>query len=141
VIAVLDANVVISALVGRHGHAAFALNAAIDGHFVLCLSEYILGEIHRRVRTPRIASRIDLSPDEIDEYLRQVARIARLVVPDETIVGIVRDPQDDVILGTAVAGEADYLVTGDVDLLSLATFEAVRIVTPRQFTAILDDSG
>jgi predicted nucleic acid-binding protein len=62
-----------------------------------------------------------------------------IVQVDASVAGAVRDSDDDAVLGTAIAGEADYLVTGDEDLLSLSTFRDVAIVTPRQFLAILDE--
>ena len=44
-----------------------------------------------------------------------------------------RDPKDDMLLALSLAGRADYLVTGDKDLLVLRKFEKTRIVTPREF--------
>ena len=49
------------------------------------------------------------------------------------IVGICRDPDDDVVLTAAVEGRADMIVTGDTDLLVLAEYEGIAIVTPRAF--------
>ena len=51
------------------------------------------------------------------------------VVPD--------DPKDDMVVATAVAAKADYLVTGDEKLLRLGSFHGVRIVTPRAFLDVL----
>jgi uncharacterized protein len=44
-----------------------------------------------------------------------------------------RDPKDDMLLALCLAGHADYLVTGDKDLLVLRQFDTAKIVTPRQF--------
>ncbi len=51
---------------------------------------------------------------------------------------VCRDKDDDVVLATAVAGRADVIVTGDVDLLTLKKFGDVRILSPRQFLEVLD---
>jgi putative PIN family toxin of toxin-antitoxin system len=51
---------------------------------------------------------------------------------------VCRDKNDDVVLATAVAGKADLIVTGDVDLLVLKTFRGIRILSPRQFLKLLD---
>jgi predicted nucleic acid-binding protein len=56
----------------------------------------------------------------------------------------VRDPDDELLLRVAIGGEADYLVTGDNDLLVLAANEvrgALQIVTPRDFLELVLDSG
>jgi putative PIN family toxin of toxin-antitoxin system len=45
---------------------------------------------------------------------------------------VCRDPDDDVVLGTALAGRADLIVTGDNDLLVLKSFQRIRILSPRQ---------
>ncbi len=55
-----------------------------------------------------------------------------------TVQGVASHPEDDLILATAVSARADYLVTGDRQLLALGTFQGVQIVSPRDFVAILD---
>jgi predicted nucleic acid-binding protein len=50
-----------------------------------------------------------------------------------------RDPDDLPVLGTSVAGQADYLVTGDQDLLTLRSFHGVAIVSPREFYEVIRD--
>ena len=54
------------------------------------------------------------------------------------VQGVATHPEDDLILATAISGNADYLVTGDRQLLALGSYGGVRIVTPRDFLAILD---
>ena len=54
-------------------------------------------------------------------------------------ITVSRDPDDNRILEAAVAGAADYIVTGDQDLLVLGEFEGIAIVTPTRFLAILRD--
>ena len=51
---------------------------------------------------------------------------------------ICRDKDDDVVLGTALAGKADVIVTGDEDLLVLKKFRGIRILSPRQFLELVD---
>ena len=47
-------------------------------------------------------------------------------------------PEDDLVLATAVSGDADFLVTGDKQLLALGTYQSVSIVSPRDFIGVLD---
>ncbi len=56
-----------------------------------------------------------------------------IVLPSQSEQGVCRDPNDDAILACALEARADYLVTGDVDLLELKIFKGIRIVTPRDF--------
>jgi predicted nucleic acid-binding protein len=51
--------------------------------------------------------------------------------------GVTRDPKDDPLVACAVEGAADYLVSGDRDLLDLGETENIRMVTPREFVEIL----
>jgi predicted nucleic acid-binding protein len=62
-----------------------------------------------------------------------------MVDPVEAVRGICRDPDDDAILGCALAGEADYFVTGDADLLALKSFKETQILSPRNFELLFID--
>jgi predicted nucleic acid-binding protein len=57
------------------------------------------------------------------------------------LTGIVRDPNDDMVLATARAAGATYLITRDLDLLSLQAYEGITILTPEVFMAILRERG
>lgn len=65
-------------------------------------------------------------------FIRELIEIAELVRITEPIRAC-RDPNDDKFLELAVSGDADYLITGDSDLLVLNPFRGVEIVTPRDF--------
>jgi uncharacterized protein len=54
-----------------------------------------------------------------------------------TVSGVASHPEDDLILATAVSAQADYLVTGDRQLLALGEYQGVQIVTPRDFATTL----
>ena len=62
-----------------------------------------------------------------------------VVDPSETVTGICRDPDGDAILACALAGEADYLITGDTDLLALKNFGETHILSPRNFELLFID--
>jgi len=65
-------------------------------------------------------------------FIRELIEVAELVRISEPIRAC-RDPNDDKFLALAVSGDADYLITGDSDLLVLNPFRDVEIVTPRDF--------
>lgn len=53
------------------------------------------------------------------------------------LTGVCRDPKDDKFLACAIEGEADYLVSGDQDLLAIGSYQGIQIVKPAQFLNIL----
>jgi predicted nucleic acid-binding protein len=59
-------------------------------------------------------------------------------MPLDTVQGIGEDTEDDLGLATAIAGQAEYLVTGDRHLQGIGAYEGVIIVSPRQFLTILE---
>lgn len=133
--ALLDANVFISYLLNPAGGSAVdtVLEASLSGEFTLVVPDELLQEFVRRVTTKKyLAQRI--TADGLAALVRALLTVAERIpaIPDE-IPAIARDPKDDYLLAYALVGLADYLVTGDDDLLSLRTVGRVRIVSPRDF--------
>ncbi len=131
----LDANIFISFLLHpqRQSPSARLIRAALIGRYTLLLPEAMLVEFRDRVRSkPYLAGRID--PADLDD-LAAILLIAAEVVPAiaAPIPAITRDPKDDCLLAYAVVGEADFLVTGDEDLLALGQVGTMQIMTPRAF--------
>ena len=73
--------------------------------------------------------------EERDALVESLVREAHLVEISE-VVRECRDPDDDQILEVAVNGDAEYLVTGDADLLSMDPFRGIRILTPAEFLTV-----
>ena len=126
--AVLDTNVLISGLAYPASIPGRIVSAWKQGAIAVVLSRFILDEAVRVM--PRMA-RVRLSPDEVRDLVDSLAFIAELVEPAEVHESELRDKADLPVLGTLVAAAADYLITGDKDLLALA--ERYPIVTPAGF--------
>lgn len=77
--------------------------------------------------------RYGYTPEAAGAYRTLVEAQAVLVDPKPPFPQVPRDPDDDLIVATALAANADLLVTGDNDLLILGEHEGVRILTPRRF--------
>ena len=77
---------------------------------------------------------------DIDTFLSLVSRVADVIPITLTVQGIATHAEDDLVLATALSGNADYLVTGDKELLNVGSYRGVTIVTPRAFLDILDNS-
>ena len=70
--------------------------------------------------------------------MHEIDALMAEVKPAEGIHGVAPDDEDDLILATAVAADADFLVTGDKGLLALGEFRGIPIVSPREFLVRLD---
>ena len=122
---VLDTNVLLAAF-GTRGLCDALFTVCLEGH-QLVASEHINGELRLHLtRAFRVPAR---QADEIAAFVRELSEV---VSPARVIALACRDPDDLPVLGTAVAGRADVLVTGDRDLLELKRHGGIPIVTPRE---------
>ena len=131
--AVLDANVFISSVINQQGFSARIFKQWRAGGIVVLISKPILEEIDRVMRYPRISKRHKMSSQELDIYLTNLTTASIFVEDTPTLEVVTEDPTDNRYLECAVAGEADYIVTGDDHLLSINSYQDIMIVTPRQF--------
>ena len=81
-----------------------------------------------------------LAPDDLP-ILALYRQHAAWCEPVGVADAVCRDPDDDWVLATAVAGEAEAIVTGDADLLTLGSYSGIPIISPRQFVAGQTRSG
>ena len=124
-IVVLDTNVIVAGLAAS-GLCHEVVLRCLRGDSVVS-SAALLDEFERTLR-----DRFSLTP-QTRLFLQQFRRHIRLVDAPGLRVPVCRDPDDDIVLATAVAGQADAIVTGDQDLLVLKAHEGIRILTPREF--------
>ena len=123
---VLDTNVIIAAFATR-GLCSEVFEVCLTSHTIV-ISEHILSEVERvlikKIHLPR-----NITASIID-YLRDVAEMFEPQVIEDSAC---RDIEDRKIIGTAVSGDAQLIITGDDDLLTLKKFMKINIVTPRGF--------
>jgi putative PIN family toxin of toxin-antitoxin system len=130
---VLDSNVIVSGL-GWSGPPAKIVDAALEGRFALLTSEPLLAELRRVLAYPKLAKVIDEA-----ERLVDLVAASGEVIQTSSVLAVVDDESDNRVLEAAVDGGADYIVSGDDDLLGLGSFQAIPIVTPGEFAAeVLD---
>lgn len=123
---VLDTNVIVSAFASR-GLCSDILELCLAEHKIV-LSLFILQET-RRALTRKIKLPSSLASN-IQEFLSAKSEI---VAPASVTPRACRDKSDLKVLGTAEAGKAAALITGDKDLLDLKKFKTIAILSPRQF--------
>lgn len=129
--AIIDTNVWISGIFFRRGLPARLLAAWRDDFYRIVVTREILAELE--VQLQQKSARFATSPGLAAEWLRLIRTYAILIPAQGTVSGVCRDPKDDKFLDAAVSATAPLLVTGDKDLLTLARYQNVQIVTPRQF--------
>lgn len=95
-----------------------------------------LEEVVEVLKRPKIARRYPIAPADT-AALVDLLRTETVLLPAAPASRVCRDPDDDALLGRAVAGGVDYLVTGDADLLSVIHYRGAAIVGAREFLALL----
>ncbi|CAA9424294.1 hypothetical protein AVDCRST_MAG82-1661 [uncultured Rubrobacteraceae bacterium] len=133
---VFDTNVLVSALLFDESTPAQAFFAALRTGKVLVSADVILelNDVLGREKFRRYVSEV-----EQERFLRSLLREARLVEVRQTIQAC-RNPKDDKFLELAVNGDADCIVSGDDDLLTLGPFRGVEVLAPRGFLDALSES-
>ena len=133
--AVLDTNTLASGAVASVGAPAQIIDAWLEGAFEVIISAYIFEELARTLAKPYFVRR--LTPGAASAFLDLVRSLAAPIAITTPVSGVAPDPADDEVLGTALSGSAEYLVTGDRKLRELGAYQGVQIVSPREFLEIL----
>jgi len=123
---VMDANVAIAAAATR-GLCEAIMELCIEQHqIILCrgILDEIEDKLRHKLRIPRAI---------IAEYTKILESNAQVLPPEVIDSSACRDPDDLMVLGVALSGRADVIITGDKDLLTLKSFNGIQIVTPRMF--------
>lgn len=132
---VLDTNVLLSGIAYPGSIPGKIVSAWRGGSLDVVLSQYILDELQRVL--PRLNHRLGWSNMEIRDFVDSLALLADLVDPVQTAEPFLRDQADQPVLGTFLAANANYLVTGDKDLLALSA--RYLIINPADFWQLHGD--
>ncbi|HEU4760046.1 MAG TPA: putative toxin-antitoxin system toxin component, PIN family [Dehalococcoidia bacterium] len=138
--AVLDTNVIISALISDKGAPRRIFGAWLAGRFTLVTSPSIIAEADRALHYHKIRHVYGLSEEEIATAIALLWSHGQLTPDAYRIERAAADPDDDKFLACALEGAAEFIVTGDKELLSLGAYRSTRIVTPAEFLRILETS-
>ena len=136
--AVVDTNILIRALIKPRGTVGPILTQLAANTYTLVYSQPLLDELVEKLVLPRIRDKYGLDNQAIETTLALLALRGESVHPTRA-VKVCRDPDDNALIEAALAGNAEYIVTGDEDLLVLKKSETVRIVTPRVFLVVVGD--
>ena len=131
---VLDTNVVLSAAWRDRLPERVVLHVATDPMCEWIVTEPILSEYASVLKRPKFNL-----PDDLMQRWTDLIEMRTIVIPlPKTATPTLRDPADAMFLAAAIAGEADFLITGDNDLLSLKLSITTRIISTAEFAAYLN---
>jgi len=103
----------------------------------LCLSVALIAELAEVIARPKFAQRLQAAGISAAAIVLDYSRLAEIVEPALLPEPVSRDPDDDVVLATALAARAVLIVSGDQDLLVLGTFRDIRILNAADALRVL----
>lgn len=125
---IFDTNVWISFLIGKR--LKIIKNYIIDNKIIIIVSDQLLIEL--KAVTGREKLKKYFPAEDVNELIDLLETIAEKFDTKPTHF-INRDPKDNFLLDLMDSSQADYLITGDLDLLELHPFQNTRILTPSAF--------
>ena len=134
---VLDANVYVSSMLNKQGNPKRVIDGWQRGTFDVLITSAILDEIGRVLRYPRIVKRHKQVEPAIQRFLKLLEDKAITVEPGEEL-GVVKDDEsDNRYLECAVAGKAQFVISGDNHLLAIGEYRSIVILSPAAFVAAI----
>jgi len=128
---VIDTNIVISAL-NFGGNPKAVLELARKNRIHNTTSPFIINEVEK-VLTQKFGWQMEVTREVLNDF----RGFSHVVNPSETLA-VISYPPDNRILECAMAGRADCIISGDRHLTGLKTYGSIKIVTPTEFLAIID---
>ena len=135
-IVVFDTNILISALLFPGGSPLLCVSMARNGRIQSVTCQEILDEF-----SEKLIVKFTLSEEKTEEIMEEVCQFSRIVRINQELALVSADPDDDMIIECAIAGNATYIITGDKHLLSLVQYQNIQIVKAKDFLDFLDQNN
>ena len=129
---IVDVNIWISFLIGRRLQRIFDI--LVKPQIVLIFSKELLDELYAVTQRPKF-KKYFTSSQNVEELLNFLSTMGEMIELPETLPERCRDSKDDYLLELAIVSDADFLITGDKDLLVIQTIGNCQIVTAIEFDA------
>jgi len=129
---VLDANIYISSLFWK-GNPRLVVERAIKKLDELYITNEILNEIEEVIGRPKFHA----DKNKIEYYIKSIEEIARKIIVKNRIKKGSRDKKDNKYIECGIAGNADYIISGDIHLLELKKYKNIKIVTAKEYLEII----
>jgi putative PIN family toxin of toxin-antitoxin system len=138
----IDTNVWVSAFLNPSGYPAKIITAWLEDKIQIVISMPLLKEILDVLQRPRIQKKYQYSAEEIKTYLDLIFQRAEKIEPAGNI-NLCRDTRDNIVLETALSGQAKYLVTRDddikrdPDLIQAMSKSGIEVITVSRFLEVI----
>jgi uncharacterized protein len=138
----IDTNVWVSAFLNPSGYPAKIITAWLEDKIQIVISMPLLKEILDVLQRPRIQKKYKYSAEEIKTYLDLIFQRAEKIEPAGNI-NLCRDTRDNIVLETALSGQAKYLVTRDddikrdPDLIQAMSKSGIEVITVSRFLEVI----
>ena len=130
---VVDTNVIVNAAIGDGKPHQFLLEVLHGGKCTLVASDEIISEIRKVLGRPKFR----LGENEINDAVSTLESLSNVIKTKSKFRVVKRDPDDDMFINAAYDERADYIVSGDHNLLYLKEYEGITIVTVAEMLRIL----
>jgi putative PIN family toxin of toxin-antitoxin system len=134
--AILDTNILVAAFFW-HGPPHRLLEQVREGSLTLISSPALIAELTEVIAREKFDAILIRSRTSREQSLEEVRSLAELLDPPPLPKPICRDPDDDQVLALAIAAQADFIVSGDHDLLVLKAVRSIPILTPVEALALI----
>lgn len=125
---IIDTNVWVSFMLGSH--VANMRRALLSENVTVCVCEELITEFKEVANRPKIRKYIE--PEDIEQTIMLIQRYCSFTYCRESAVSDIRDKDDLFLLSLAQSVDAEYIITGDKDLLVLGSFNSTKIITPAE---------
>ena len=129
--AVFDTNILFSAT-GWRGNPFQCVEQARVGQLPVFTCAELMEEL-----AEKLATRLHFSADQVAETLADYLGFLQVIQIPKALAAVCRDPDDNMVLECALESHAQYIVSGDMDLLELKDFRGIRIVRAAEFVKLL----
>lgn len=133
---ILDTNVLVAALIWG-GKPYDLLKLSTQTPNAVWTSPLLLTELHRTLDYAKLKPCLDVRHLNRQQLFDQLILVVHTVIDTALKTRVCRDPDDDIVLACDLSAKADFIVSGDKDLLVLKEFEGMPILTVAQALAIL----
>jgi putative PIN family toxin of toxin-antitoxin system len=136
---VIDLNVLVSGIIKKDGPPGQLLALWRERRYQLVISPAMIDRLNEVLARPQLQSFLEAS--EAEALISELSTAATLVHPGDPIA-LTIGPEDNIVLATAVAGQADLIATGDRQhLLPLGSVQGIPIMTPADAVQMLIAKG
>ena len=132
----IDTNVFVSGIILERGFPYLILELWRENNFLIISTQGLLIEVEEVLKRTKLTAKYHLTDKKINTFVNLFKRKAKMITPIPHLPVAIRDPKDAKIITCALGGKADYLVTGDKDLLILRShppLQRLQIIEPKVF--------